>query len=56
MPDKQTKRWQDYQAEGIRPTRYKYQSIVFSDKSIAAPLQFSLNAPRGSPFMILLDK
>lgn len=38
----EAKRWLDFQAKGIHPTRIKLQSTVFSDKGVGVPIKFSL--------------
>lgn len=38
-----TKKWLEYQQRGVKPTRYKRSSIVFSSQSIAVPVSFELN-------------
>jgi len=43
MSPTESKRWLDFQAKGIRPTRFKLKSIVFSNKGIGVPIRFSLN-------------
>lgn len=37
------KRWLDYQELGVKPNRYKLESIVFSDNSISEEAHFQLN-------------
>jgi hypothetical protein len=38
-----TKKWLEYQQRGVKPTRYKLSSIVFSTQNIAVPVHFALN-------------
>ena len=43
MKREDTEKWVDYYERGIKPTRYKLSSLVFSDHSISTPAYFQLN-------------
>lgn len=43
MTPEDAKRWLEYQSMGIKPSRIKLQTVVFSDQSIAVPVEFLLD-------------